>query len=182
MAKVHLFAKTYSGKDVPILADEYGNVGGGGAGGVGAAAHAEAGGWSYAAASGGITNTTDVTLAAAPGNLMANYLSAIQIVNKDGSVGTEVVVKSGSTILWRTWVPATSGKADAVFPRPLVAANNTALTAACVTDSSETYINAQGFIAALPNVPAQVVSQSDEIIDDFGAYVTAADGSIILNA
>lgn len=182
MAKVHLFAKTYAGKDVPVLVDEYGAMSGGGAGGVAASATAEAGGWSYAAAAGGITDTADVTLTAAPGNLSANYLSAIQVVNK-GATATEVVVKSGSTVLWRTYAAANGvSLIDVTFARPLPAANNTALTAACITTGTATIINAQGFIAGLPNIAAQAVSLGDEVVDDFGAYITAADGSTIYNA
>lgn len=183
MAKVHLFAKTFAGADVPILADEYGNIGGGGAaGGSATAATSEAGGWSYVAATGGITDTADVTLAAAPGNLKANYVTAAQVVNK-GVTATEVVIKSGSTVLWRTYAAANGANPiHVVFPRPLVAANNTALTAACVTTSSATLICAQGFVAALPNVAAQLTSPGDEVIDDFGAYVTDDASAIIYNA
>jgi len=184
MAIAHLYARTYSGKSVPVTVDEYGNMSGGGGGTSSASVSSEAGGWSYAAASGGIVDTTDVTLAAAPGNLLANYLSAMQITNKDASVGTEVVVKSGATILWRGWAPAVSvgGTVNIVFPRPLVAANNTALKAACITTSAECYINAQGFVAGLPNLAAQLVSPGEEIVDDFGAYITAADSTTIYNA
>lgn len=180
MAKVHLFAKTAAGLDVPILADDYGSIGGPGGGGP---ANSEAGGWAYAAAAGGITNTSDVTLAAAPGNLSANYLSAIQIVNKSGTA-TEVVVKSGSsTVLWRTYAAANGANPiSVVFPRPLVTANNEALTAACVTNTTATLISAQGYVGALPNLAAQFVSRSDEIVDDYGAYITADDSTIILNA
>jgi hypothetical protein len=63
-----------------------------------------------------------------------------------------------------------------------VAAENTAMTAACITTGTTTYINAQGFVAALPNVAAQVVSAGDEVIDDFGAYITDAAGATIYNA
>ena len=57
--------------------------------------------WNYAAASGGITDTADVTLAGAPSSGMRNYLCGLQIINKHASNGTEVVVKDGSTVLWR---------------------------------------------------------------------------------
>lgn len=183
MAKVHLFAKTYAGLDVPILADEYGNISGGGAaGGSSSAATSDAGGWSYVASTGGITDTADVTLAAAPGNLKANYVTAVQVVNKGGTA-TEVVVKSGSTVLWRSYAAANGANPiHVVFPRPLVAANNTALTAACVTTGTATLVCAQGFIAALPNIAAQVVSAGEEVVDDFGAYITDDASSIIYNA
>ena len=108
--------------------------------------------WQYAAGSGGITDTSDVTLAAAPGDGMRNYLCALQILNTDATVGTEVVVKSGATVLWRGYaqhsVAAVSqpGMVSIVFTvairQPSTA---TALTAACITTSSQTYINAQGY-------------------------------------
>ena len=61
--------------------------------------------WSYAADAGGITNTTDVTLVAA----------------------TEVVIKSGSTVLWRARFGVSMiGPVSIEFKRPLVSANNTA--------------------------------------------------------
>jgi len=184
MAIVHLYARTYSGKAVPVTVDEYGNMGGGGGGASSASVSGEAGGWSYAAASGGIVDTSDVTLAAAPGALLANYLSAMQITNKDASVSTEVVIKSGSTVLWRGWAPAVSvgGTVNVVFPRPLVAAGNTALTAACITTSTECYLNAQGFVAGLPNLAAQLMSQGEEVVDDLGAYITDDASAIIYNA
>jgi len=183
MAKAHLYARTLSGVSVPITVDEYGNLaGGGGAGGSGAAATAEAGGWSYAAASGGITDTSNVTLAAAPGSLMANYLTSLQVINAHASTGTEVVVKSGSTILFREWAGSGGNGFVITFARPLVAAENTALTAACITTATTTYVNAQGFVAGLPNLAAQLVSAGEEVVDDYGAYITDAAGATIYNA
>ena len=183
MAKVHLYARTFSGLDVPVLADEYGNIGGGGAAGsIATAATAQAGGWSYAAATGGITDTADLTLAAAPGNLKANYLTALQVQNRHAATATEVVVKSGSTVLFRGWAAANGGGFNVTFARPLVAANNTALTVACVTTGTATLVNAQGFIGALPNIAAQAVSFDDEVVDDFGDYVTDDANDIIYNS
>jgi hypothetical protein len=178
MSKAHLYGLTTSGVSVPIVVDSLGNIsGGGGSGGQGAAADAGASGWSYAAASGGITNTSDVTLAAAPGALRANYISSLHITNASATA-TEVVVKSGSTILFRTHAAQNVDKYIA-FPRPLVAAGNTALTAACITTATQTYINAQGFIGGLPNEAAQTISVINELVDDLGAYVTDGNGETI---
>jgi hypothetical protein len=109
-------------------------------------------GWSYVAGSGGIADTSDVTLAAAPTAGMRNYLCALQFINTDATVGTEIVVKDGATVLWRGYaqhsVAAVTqpGMVSVVFPvairQPSTA---TALTAACITTSSQTYINAQGY-------------------------------------
>lgn len=111
-------------------------------------------GWHYAAASGGITDTSDVTLAAAPTNGQRNYLTALQITNKDATVGTEVVIKDGSTVLWRIYMqpgtPASlSGLVPVSFVFPTAIRQPTAgvaLTAAAITTSGEVYINAQGYV------------------------------------
>ena len=102
--------------------------------------------WSYAAGSGGITDTNDVTLTADPGDGNVVYCTGLQLMNSDASVSTEVVIKSGSTVLWR--IPLEAGMLTPVcitFPQPIRTASSTALTAACITTGSETYINAQGY-------------------------------------
>ena len=110
--------------------------------------------WQYAAGSGGIADTSDVTLAAAPAAGQRNYLCALQIFNADATVNTEVVIKDGSTVLWRMMFPAGrvastqfEQPSSFVFPaairQPTAA---TALTAAAITTSGEVYINAQGYI------------------------------------
>ena len=111
--------------------------------------------WTYAAASGGIVDTADVTLAAAPAAGQRNYLCALQIINTDATVPTEVVIKDGSTVLWRGFAPHTIALVTQIsmvsidFPvairQPTTA---TALTAACITTSSQTYINAQGYVGS----------------------------------
>lgn len=110
--------------------------------------------WQYAAASGGITDTSDVTIAAAPASGLRNYLTGIQLINTDATVGTEVVIKDGSTVIFRTFVPASLAAvtqpipAGMTFPTPIRQPTTaTALTAACITTSSQTYINAQGYVA-----------------------------------
>jgi hypothetical protein len=182
MSKAHLYVKTADGRDVPVIGDQFGNVAAGGAsggGGQSAAATADTKGWAYAAASGGITDTSDVTLESAPGAKMHNYITAIQVINKHASTGTEIVVKSGSTILFRQWAGEGGNGFVITFPRPLVAAVNTALTAACITNSTATYINAQGFIAGPPNQAAVEITPVDELLDDNGAYVTDDSGNNI---
>lgn len=110
-------------------------------------------GWQYAAASGGIVDTADVTLTAAPGADRRNYLCALQIINTDATVPTEVVVKDGSTVLWRGFAPHTVAAVTQVsmqsFEFPVAIRQptlNTALTVACITNSSQTYVNAQGYV------------------------------------
>jgi hypothetical protein len=123
--------------------------------GMGAKPYSEAANdWHYAAASGGIADTNDVVLKAASAAGLRNYLTALQITNKDATIGTEVVVKDGSTVIWRMFIqPGTPASlsglvpASFTFPTPLKSSANTALNAACITNSSETYINAQGYVA-----------------------------------
>ena len=111
--------------------------------------------WSYAPISGGIVDTADVTLTPAPETAgHRNYVTSIQILNTDATVGSEVVVKDGTTVIWRGYaqhsVAAVSqpGMVSIVFPgrglrQPSV---NSPLTAACITTSTQTYLNAQGYI------------------------------------
>ena len=114
--------------------------------------------WSYAAASGGITGTADTTLHAAPSSSLEagkrNYLESIQIINTDATVGTEVVVKDGSTILWRGFAPASLAAVTQPSVVPMTfqppirqPTPNAALLVACITTSSQTYVNAQGYVA-----------------------------------
>lgn len=180
MSKAHLhLLDTATGSWVPATGNAVGAIGGGG----GASAESAINSWTYAAASGGITDTSDVTLAAAPGAGMVNYLTDLQLANSDASVGTEVVIKSGSTVLWRTFMPA--GRPAALtgippisfhFSRPLRAETNTALTAAAVTTSAEVYINAQGFTGrseayvegAASNVVELFTANGDQLTDAAG--------------
>lgn len=178
MSRAHLYALSTTGISVPVIVDNFGNLsGGGGSGGQGSAADSAVGGWSYVAGSGGVTNTSDVTLAAAPGALKSNYISSLQILNTSATA-TEVVVKSGSTILWRGYAPQNIST-NVTFSRPLVAAGNTAMTAACITTASQTYINAQGFVGGLPNEIPNTISPYEELVDDLGAYVTDGAGENI---
>lgn len=103
--------------------------------------------WSYAAAAGGIVNTTDVVLAAAAGAGLRRYLSAIQLSNAS-AVATEVVVKDGATVIWRGNLPANAPLTQVEFPNPLRSSANAALNVACITTAAAVYVNAQGFTAA----------------------------------
>jgi hypothetical protein len=147
----------------------------------GGAGRASADDWSYAAASGGITDTSDVTLVAAQGNGYVNYLTALQIRNADASVATEVVIKSGaSDILWRIDLDANSPMMTVEFPQPLRAATNTALTAACITTSSETYVNAQGYTdwdAEL--IDQQYATDVNELLSSIENNITLHSGTFL---
>lgn len=107
--------------------------------------------WRYAAAAGGITDTTAVTLVAAAGAGIRNYITSLQVVNSHAAVNTEVVIRDGSggTVIWRGWARANgSNMYQVIFPVPLRGSANTLLEAACVTTGTATLIDAQGYSAA----------------------------------
>jgi hypothetical protein len=104
--------------------------------------------WSYAALSGGVTNTTDVVLAAAAGAGLRRYVTSIQLKNAN-AVATEVVLKDGSTIIWRGHLSASmGGSEEIIFSDPLKTTANAALNFACITTGALVYVNAQGHTAA----------------------------------
>lgn len=106
--------------------------------------------WSYTALSGGITNTTDVVLAAAGGTSIRRYITGITIQNASATVATEVVLKDGATVIWRGYVGTQTLLNSVVginFLTPLKTSANTALNFACITTGSQVYVNAQGFNA-----------------------------------
>ena len=102
--------------------------------------------WQYAASSGGITNTSDVVLAGAQGANIKNYLTGLSIANANATA-TEVVVKDGSTVIWRMYLAANAPIQNIKFTTPLQSTANTALNVACITTGSQTYVNAQGYKA-----------------------------------
>jgi len=104
--------------------------------------------WSYAALSGGVVNTTDVALAAAAGAGLRRYVTSVQLKNAN-AVATEVVLKDGSTIIWRGHLSASmGGTEEIIFSDPLRTTANAALNFACITTGAQVYINAQGYTAA----------------------------------
>ncbi len=106
--------------------------------------------WTYAAASGGIVNTADNVLAVAAGAGIRNYLTGISIQNASATIATEVVIKDGSTVIWRGYLGIGSLLNSAVglaFPTPLRSSANVALSVAAITTASTIYVNAQGYTA-----------------------------------
>jgi len=102
--------------------------------------------WSYAAASGGVINTTDVVLAAAAGAGLRRYINSISLSN-NSATATEVVLKDGATVIWRGHLPANAVNVQVTFANPLKTTANTALNFACITTAAAVYINAQGYTA-----------------------------------
>lgn len=103
--------------------------------------------WSYASAASGIVNTTDVVLAAAAGSGLRRYITSVQLKNIS-AVATEVVLKDGSTIIWRGHVSASMTISEQIiFSNPLRTTANAALNVACITTAAAVYVNAQGYTA-----------------------------------
>lgn len=106
--------------------------------------------WHYAAASGGITNTTGVTARAAQGAGIRNYVTRAEIINGHATVSTDFQIRDGAagTVLWRGYLQAAGGGVAAVFDPPLRATANTLIEIACGTTGSAVYANLHGFSAA----------------------------------
>lgn len=106
--------------------------------------------WNYAAASGGITNTTGVTAKAAAGAGVRNYVTSAQVINGHASTATDVQIRDGAsgTVLWRGFAQAAGGGVSAYFDPPLRGTANTLVEVACGTTATATYFNLQGFTAS----------------------------------
>ena len=106
--------------------------------------------WNYAAASGGITNTTGVSARAAAGAGIRNYITRVQVINGHATVSTDVQIRDGAsgTVLWRGFAQAAGGGVACDFDPPLRGTANTLVEVACGTTGSATYFNLQGFSSA----------------------------------
>jgi hypothetical protein len=108
--------------------------------------------WSYAAAVFGIANTTTaVTIQAAAGAGLRNYLTGLQVSHATLGAATELAIRDGAggAVLWRgTLGTEAVENASCQFSSPLAGAANTLLevvTLAPVTGG--VYVNAQGYVA-----------------------------------
>lgn len=108
--------------------------------------------WSYPAAAGGLVNTTGVTVKAAAGAGVRNYVTAIQCINSHQTTGTEIAIRDGAsgTVLWRGWAQAAGGGFSAPFAVPLRGTANTLLEIAEVTTTATAGVlcNLQGYESA----------------------------------
>ncbi|TIP06650.1 MAG: hypothetical protein E5X72_00095 [Mesorhizobium sp.] len=111
--------------------------------------------WSYAAASGGIANTTTaVTIKAAAGAGIINYLTWLD-VSTDGALATatEVAVRNGAagTVIWRMKINTAGlqGGRFIQFANPIKSSANTLLEFVGLTASATglIYFNAGGYSA-----------------------------------
>lgn len=108
--------------------------------------------WTYAAAASGIVNTTTaVTIKAAAGSGVRNYITAFQISSEALGTATEFAIRDGAggTVLWRTKIGTggLTGGREFVLPTPLAGTANTLLEVVTLTASGTgaVYFNAQGF-------------------------------------
>ena len=110
--------------------------------------------WSYAAATAGIANTTTaVTIAAAAGAGLRNYITSIQLMSEALGAASEFAIRDGAggTVIWRTKIGTggvTAGE-SITFPSPLKSTANTLLEVVTLTASvtGAVFFNAQGYIA-----------------------------------
>lgn len=108
--------------------------------------------WSYAAASGGIDNSnTAVTIKAAAGAGVRNYLQSLQVQTATLGAATELAIRDGAagTVLWRTQLQTTAMPLVTVnFDPPLKGTANTLLEVITLTAvTGDVMINAQGYLA-----------------------------------
>ena len=111
--------------------------------------------WVYAAAAGGIVNTTTaVTIKAAAGVGIRNYITGIDIMAEALTTATEVAIRDGAsgTVIWRTKI-ATSGLLQGrsiQFLNPLKGTANTLMEVVTLTASGAgaVYVNVTGFVGA----------------------------------
>lgn len=103
--------------------------------------------WSYASPA-AVTGTADNVVIAAGAVGVRHYITGVQVFNGHDTVGTEVVIKDGATVLWRGWAEQTGGGCSARFDPPLRGTAATAVNVANITTGSSTYFNLQGYDAS----------------------------------
>lgn len=103
--------------------------------------------WTYATASGGITNNSSVALSAASNPTIVRAITALQIGNS-GSSGSEVTISDNATVIWRGWVAPSQPMTAIQLLQPLKSSRGNALNfAAVATSGIAIYVNAQGVLA-----------------------------------
>ena len=108
--------------------------------------------WSYAAATGGIDNSsTAVTVKTAAGAGVRNYVKSIQIAHATLGASTEFGIRDGAggTVLWRTLLHTTAMPSTTfTFANPLRGSANTLLEVVTLTAvTGDVLVNCQGHAA-----------------------------------
>ena len=110
--------------------------------------------WKYAAASGGIVNTTTgVNLALAGGAGLSVYITSMQIRSETLTNATEIAIRDGAggTVLWRSKINSSgTDLVNVTFENPIKGTANTLMEFATLTASGTgaVYVNAQGYYAS----------------------------------
>lgn len=110
-------------------------------------------GWTYAAASGGIVNTTTaVTIKSAAGAGIRNYLTSLTIASDALGAATELAIRDGAggTVIWRTKLQTAALVSTTIyFETPLYSTANTLLEVLTITATvtGGVFVNAQGYTA-----------------------------------
>lgn len=108
--------------------------------------------WSYAAPAGGLVSQTAVTIKAAAGAGVRNYVTGIQVINSHQTISSELMLLDGAagTVLHRGWAQAAGGGYACTFDPPLRGTANTLLEIdeVTATGAAGLLVNVQGFTAA----------------------------------
>ena len=108
--------------------------------------------WSYAPPAGGIDgSTTAVTIKAAAGAGVRNYITGLQVSHATLANATELAIRDGAggTVLWRMTLGTTAAESLPIhFATPLRGSLNTLLEVVTLTSAAgDVLVNAQGFSA-----------------------------------
>lgn len=104
--------------------------------------------WQYAGATGGITDAADLAVIAAGGAGVRNNMTGLQYQNISATP-SEIVVKDGSTVIWRGYAAANMAAPAGLPPGTVLRGTaNTAMNVQMVTTGTATIISAQGFQGA----------------------------------
>lgn len=110
--------------------------------------------WNYAAVTGGILNTAAaVTIKAAAGVGLRNYITGLGFFAEALGATTEIAIRDGAAgpVLWRSKIPLSGASYVHVnLPAPLKGSANTLLEVVTLTASvtGAVYFNSQGYAAA----------------------------------
>lgn len=106
--------------------------------------------WQYAAVAGGLVGTSDTAAKTAAGAGLRNYVTSVDVTNSHPTIGTEVVIKDGSTVIHRGYAAAAGGGYAINFATPLKGTANTAINVAEITATATTgvLVNLRGYVGA----------------------------------
>lgn len=93
-----------------------------------------------------ITTLDNTAVIAAQGAGLCIYVTDLLVTNGHATVDTYVVIKSGTTIIYKGYAEAAGGGFVVSLKTPLRLAANEALNAANLTDGSQTVVSASGYV------------------------------------